>query len=76
MAGRSRNSLLIVDAFLQPHEIIAIVPDLITLGEKAFLGLSTSLSLSLSAVSLSLNIYIYIYTYEADLICLHWHISI
>ena len=32
MAGRPRNSLQIVDAFLQPHEIIAIVPDLITLG--------------------------------------------
>ena len=45
MAGRPRNSLLIVDAFLQPHEIIVIVPDLITLGDKAFSGLSTSLSL-------------------------------
>ena len=32
MAGRPRNSLQIVDAFLQTHEIIAIVPDLITLG--------------------------------------------
>ena len=32
MAGRPRNSLQIVDAFLQPYEIIAIVPDLITLG--------------------------------------------
>ena len=32
MAGRPRNSLQIVDAFLQPHEIISIVPDLITLG--------------------------------------------
>ena len=31
MAGRPRNSLQIVDAFLQPHEIIGIVPDLITL---------------------------------------------
>ena len=32
MAGRPRKSLQIVDAFLQTHEIIATVPDLITLG--------------------------------------------
>ena len=31
MTGRPRNSLQIVDAFLQPHEIIAIMPDLIKL---------------------------------------------
>ena len=32
MAGRPCNSLQIVDALFQPHEIIALVPDLITLG--------------------------------------------
>ena len=32
MAGRPRNSLQIVDVFLEPHEVIATVPDLITLG--------------------------------------------
>ena len=32
MAGRPRNSPQIVDALLQLLEIIAIVPDLITLG--------------------------------------------
>ena len=47
MAGRPRNSLLIVDAFLQPHEILAIMPDLITLGDTAFLGLDHNLSLFL-----------------------------
>ena len=32
MAGRPHNCLQIVDTFLQPHEIIAMMPDLLTHG--------------------------------------------